>query len=591
MESPRGDLHSGDVINKMKFRPLPPPPRPPRESRKKDRKDPRDEFDDKHDRDDGAEKIGYDLHLNGDYDVEKHTEKCIEVEVSTQTDPLPDDFCCEEFEITDDMKVIEPRVGRTLQDILGDEPDQQEDDSLSKSIQRFREAGQRSFSERSRGSTADRSRASLGSRPTTPNAIVFEKRVPTPIPGSHGGETMLEASITVLPIDDLDYDEEEQDKVDEPKEAEHQIEEPVQEEEPRLITDHLLVECESVHGMTDDQKEESLAKEEISLREEELAKEESPPKAPPRKRPSITVESSPPAEEPEQTKEIAVLPTTLDVAPQPEMQVERPPPLPSKLSIADLEVERLSVHELQAGNITVSQLQSSLVKTDELECKSSNVPPSLELPPGLIDEIIRRVRSSESESHTVETQTIDKPPESPTTPAAPTTPESPLPPRPPLPQQQPEDSHQPPSFQTEYMQYSVPPPSFYTLRDPSEGELHHSSAHRRRRHHRRRDSSSDEESHKEHRRSRHSTRSPEPTIAQLGGQLLHACGNSLMHSMNQIVNILRANEKEGNDRNLSTAIILVIFVTIGFLLLGISGNKNIHHHHWDYFNPPDNKGR
>lgn len=64
-----------------------------------------------------------------------------------------------------------------------------------------------------------------------------------------------------------------------------------------------------------------------------------------------------------------------------------------------------------------------------------------------------------------------------------------------------------------------------------------------------------------------------------------------MHSMNQIVNILRANEKEGNDRNLSTAIILVIFVTIGFLLLGISGNKNIHHHHWDYFNPPDNKGR
>ncbi|XP_050336800.1 uncharacterized protein LOC126763383 isoform X1 [Bactrocera neohumeralis] len=225
-ESPR-DLQSGEIINKMKFRPLPPPPRPPREKRQRaeSKSSAHSAFVSLHERDFADDKIATsstaDSYDPTDVDLEEEETRLPEVEVSTQTDPLPDDFECEEFEITEDMRIIEPRINnlrKTLDELLREEELKikaaeeaaaaplTEEEQLTRGLQRFRDANQRSMSERSRASSqADRSKSQ--SRPPTPSAVVIERRISTPIP-SQQAETMLEASLIVRPIDDLDLEEE-----------------------------------------------------------------------------------------------------------------------------------------------------------------------------------------------------------------------------------------------------------------------------------------------------------------------------------------------------------------------------------------------
>ncbi|BFF97983.1 uncharacterized protein DMAD_06266 [Drosophila madeirensis] len=213
-ESPRSNLQSGEVINKMKFRPLPAPPRPPREKRStRAGSNALDSYEDSEQVASSSQADSYDQ--QGEF----------EVEVSTQTDPLPDDFVCEEFEITEDMKIIEPRrangsAAKTLEDLLRSVETQQdevdsvrvltEDEQLAKGLQRFRDANQRSMSERSRASSqADRSKSL--SRPQTPSsAVVIERRVPTPslVAGEEQDATVL-ASLIVRPISAADLADDE----------------------------------------------------------------------------------------------------------------------------------------------------------------------------------------------------------------------------------------------------------------------------------------------------------------------------------------------------------------------------------------------
>ncbi|KAM7356348.1 uncharacterized protein ACRADG_002129 isoform 3-T5 [Cochliomyia hominivorax] len=197
------NLQSGEVINKMKYRPLPPPPRPPREKRQRSISK-------------GSEALqDYRSHDNDDV-VDGHNDEVEEVEACTQTDPLPDDFVCEEFEITDDMKIIEPRVrpSKTVEELLQEELEKElnvnhqviDSEQLAKGLQRFRDANQRSLSERSRASSqADRSKSL--SRPQTPSAILVERQSSTPI--QKDNREVVEASLVVRPIDDLELEEEE----------------------------------------------------------------------------------------------------------------------------------------------------------------------------------------------------------------------------------------------------------------------------------------------------------------------------------------------------------------------------------------------
>ncbi|XP_062708057.1 titin isoform X3 [Aedes albopictus] len=145
----------------------------------------------------------------------------------------------------------------------------------------------------------------------------------------------------------------------------------------------------------------------------------------------------------------------------------------------------------------------------------------------------------------------------------------------------------------EYLPYSLPPQPFYPTRNLSDDEAAYPQApHRRRRHHRsRRESTSEEEIPREPRKQRHGTRSPEPSIPALGSQLIRACGTSIRETGDELMTILRASSKDENKRDLHIALIILIVIVAGLMALGMSGEQSVHHHHWDYFNPPGNSGR
>lgn len=183
-------------MKKMKDRPLPAPPRPKREN-KKHKKDDADD-DNKFDKDDDAEKVVEPLTIETDIEQRiidaqrmslelpsrdslprqdsdfSEPERVIEVEVSTQTDPVPDeDFTCDEELDIEEFLSSDGKM-KTLEDILKEEQEAEmerarqlaEAENLSRGIQRFRDSSQRSMSEKSRTS-ADRSRSL--SRPITPS--------------------------------------------------------------------------------------------------------------------------------------------------------------------------------------------------------------------------------------------------------------------------------------------------------------------------------------------------------------------------------------------------------------------------------------
>lgn len=256
--------------------------------------------------------------------------------------------------------------------------------------------------------------------------------------------------------------------------------------------------------------------------------------------------------------------------------------LPNRLHLSNLEIDSLSVSSLLAGRIVASEIDSNTIVTNELECKASHNlanTKSLEFPPGFIEEIVERVRSAERA--TVQSEQAQQPKEGNESQKPKTDDEEAAPARPPLP------------VRFDYPEFtSAVPPSFYQLRDLSEEEgVHPQTPHRRRRHqNKRKDSTSEEDYQRDHRSKSRSGAPSDQSIASLGGQFVRACGNALRDSGGQLMEILRASSKDENKRDLHIAIIILIIIVAGLILMGI-GEKPVHHHHWDFFNPPDSHGR
>lgn len=629
----------------MKYRPLPPPPRPPRDRKSRHPYETQDKFD----HDGGGEKMIpatleelafeaserilpttlEDISRISSQDVEEIEE----VERATQTDPLPDDFCCEEFEISDDMKVLEPSFpprSKTLEDILKEEQQAEldrakqiaDEECLTKGIQKFREANQRSYSERSKGSTADRPKTP-SSRPITPSAIVVEKKVLL-------STIETDAKLIVRPVDEqsnvprIDSLEDDSDI--------RYIEETVDTEDERIVNEAIRryklleedlrepspVPEETIHhskqpSPTPPPRESRTKREEekpptippkptaeaLEIREEDIFEEELP-LPPPRRRSSASESITSPAQ--------STIVTEMDtIQEQRILTAASDPPLEilpgGRLHITELEVENLSVNALQAGRILVSDLQAISINSQDLDCKSGNlVVKGIELPPGFIEELVDRVRTSEREANQqqqilqqeqqqsqqsetstekpaeLKEKTVSSPKEEPDPPARPPPPQS--------------------LYPSDYAPYSIPPPSFYQLRNYSDEPEHLLPPHsptspRRRRPHRKRDESTSEEDYqRDQRRSRHGTRSPEPSITELSGQLIRACSSAVGRTSSRIINAIRSRNKDDTSRqDINIGLILLIVIVAVLMMLGMGADRAVHHHHWDYFNPPDNDAR
>jgi hypothetical protein len=678
-------LQSGEILSKMKDRPLPPPPRPPRE-----RKQPKHRFENQQNDDDDCDGGGERIRIPDSASESDVLSQYIEeVEVSTQTDPLPDDFQCEEFEITSDMRTITPTQSKSNfnhdneNQILNTTPAYHEnhssiasndDDCLTRGIQRFRESSQRSYSEKSRGSTSKPS-----SRPTTPALITLEKKISTT---SDNFDQTVSATLLVQPLeltDGRDEDEIMEEMIREEEEQERLREQTLQDEKQKILEEeerqqimreHFMEESKRIEQqqrfeeemrqikeqrqaedrkreeqrkVAEEQKHEEAVKkieEEIRREEENRKKTEEDQK---REQEIVQTDSNVDVTEkqqqfeehreniirsnllseqkPKETKadsfdkslveelDLQVVENDQPIAPprrktSGEEQQQRLTGQQQiealethRLHLSSLEIDRLNVSALHADRIMASELETVSITTQNINCVSGNLASRTvdDLPVGFIEEIVERVREHQHQEQiklSKETPQKDEPVNN-LDPHIPKLPEDRQgPPRPPLPPQ--------PYFHPDYLPYSMPPPSFYQLRNYSDEEpnhQHHPSppSHRRKRHQRKRDSTSEEDYQKEHEKNKRSNRptthSPEPTFTELSGQLVRRCANNVNDFGQQLMAILRASSKDENRRDLHVALIILIVIFAGLIMLGYTTNKAIHHHHWDYFNPPGSEGR
>lgn len=111
---------------------------------------------------------------------------------------------------------------------------------------------------------------------------------------------------------------------------------------------------------------------------------------------------------------------------------------------------------------------------------------------------------------------------------------------------------------------------------------------------------SDEDAYRrQSREEHHNKRSQESpaSIVDISGQLIRLCGNALcstIHSAgDSMADFIRSLIKNQNEKEKDLGLVLVILITIiaSLMMLVFNGDRSIHHHHWDYFNPPDNSGK
>lgn len=502
------DLQSGAIVKKMKDRPLPPPPRPDRTlpRRKKDdqlkednddNSKPSDDFDH---RDGGAERITA-IDVTSATDVQQQL-SFDEVDISTQTEPLPDDFVCEELDISADMKTITPTQSKTLEEILKEEQEaeferaqqQVAEISLTRGLQRFRDANQRSISEKSWASR---------DRPKTPSSIQLSSAQRLNV----GGTTQLNDEASKPSTEkrrDVKGDDDNRNVVEDepPRDNDTKILNlEIKQPSPELQEEGKAMSEETEEFVQNVNSEIERRTQQLENIIDRLSSEGSPPPvAPPRRKSS--------AGDPHLINDLS-----------------------NRLQLADLEVHSLNVNELNAGNITADNITT----TERGHGYESNR--RGEIPQEVIDQITERILSSDQMQSRTTTQS------------------------------------QPPTgffaIPTEYLN-SIPPPSFYQLRDPTEATTEEGA------------NKTIESDPKEGT----STESP-PSVVRLGGQFLSACGSAFMRNMRDLIKTLPSSlTNEENRRDVNVILLILIIIIVCLMAFAMGGSRTIHHHHWDFYNPP-----
>lgn len=572
-------------------RPLPAPPRPPREKRRRRKTNVDKKFDD----DGDAEMVEM---VAGSFDdSEFSTREFVGAEMATQTSLDIDDLYLNEDVPADDE--ITEQYTKTVEEILRGSDTQTNqtktpsDDNLMKGIQKFRESNQRSYSERSRASTERQS-----SRPITPSTLLIEQRIArSPI--------RTDAALIMQPINDPAHPDYRTDSaeseyvpyVDEIDDTQ------IDTEDERIIDaairryQYHMLSSESNEHSSDRKDSPPKTTNETNVETDKKSTIEVP-QPPPRRKSSASTSQI--------TETITVSlaePETLSVASTQELN-RFTPDLVNDLSAENLDPTHTPIESLTVVNFQAANPDHNNGQKPDTKVVSSN----FQITPEVMREIIERVRETmpvqtpDSQStHAVEGVPIDpevnrfdepisKNNENQTEPKEETKQIDEPPERPPTP--------------TNYTVTTEIPASFYRLRtgiSEDESSIPPSAIpkHRPRKLNRRPESSSDEECSRRHHHHHvhHPARGQDLSIADLSGQLIRACGRALSSSLNtaghSLFDFLRSLTKNQDDqqKDLSLVLLIIIIIVASLMMLGISGDRSVHHHHWDYFNPPDNIGR
>lgn len=555
------NLQSGEVVSKMKDRPLPPPPRPPRGPKRKKTSEKIEQESLK------VERRSVSSPENSQENLD--TLDVIEIEVSTQTDPLPDDV---DFELGMDEN-LDISMSSSLRDIVDEDSILGKVHDKASALQQISRPVSRSEKSLKLSDPKTSELSKLNHERTSPTVILVEKRVSSPTRINEREEILTEASLTVQPID-----------ID-------QSQIPDVPPLPRIRSTQI----ESSKTVTAPESENALEKVSDAVRDIQLDN-------------LVT----------------------------------------QRLQVRDLDVGRLNVSELQATKILVSDIEGMTLNVNELDSKSGHISVSgIEFSQSVIDEIVKKfaeistsiipppqahppqepllqtpqqpqaqdtVETFKPVNKEEETQT-DTPPEMTTQTAtiteeqfiAPqpssicleTNEETSVPPqRPPPPDLTPllysylqditastSSSHLRPFPHREQRQLSEshdpqhqtpPPPARRSKRKPA--VLHSES------------SSDDGKPRPSPRRLPPPVRIHEPTITEAGAQFLRVCQSSISRTFRNIFNVFMSYINRTEDkRDVQMAMVIFLVLIAGLIMFGISDSRTIHHHHWEFFNPPDGK--
>ncbi|CAK1553980.1 unnamed protein product [Leptosia nina] len=536
MDDTHKDLKSGDILSKMKDRPLPPPPRPPRGPKKKKRSI------------DGIDELALIVDVSSTLckadspylSSELQQNNIVEIEVSTQTDPLPDDV---DFDLEENLNIS---FSSSLKDLVNE-------DSMVGKLSDKTGSRPTSRSEKSL-KLSDPKISGLGC--SSPTVILVEKRVSSPTMINEKDELITEASLTVQHID-----------IDETE---------IPEVPP-------------------------------------LPKSRIPSSITPQ--PSVRAQSSRALER---------------VTTDPSRDVQLDNLITQRLQVRDLDVGRLNVTELQASKILVSDIEGMTLHVNELDSKSGHISVNgIEFSQSVIDEIakkfaemsavsfmqpstsaqptlIQESTSTKPENREEETQTettqseekldVETLKSNLTTPA-------PAPPQSIIEETTPPQRPPPPDLTPllfSYLQDIAPPPtSIYFPRNARESQFtefpeHHTPAPPLRRT-KRKPAAAPSESSSDDTRPRPSprrmplpVRSQEPTITEAGAQFLRVCHNSVSRVVRNIFNSFMNYVHGAQDkRDVQMAMVICLVLVAGLIMFGLSDSRAVHHHHWEFFNPPD----
>lgn len=566
-DEPNRNLQSGEVLKKMKDRPLPAPPRPPRKSR------PLKDIT-------SLENIPQTSQQSDKLNLE-------ETEVSTQTEPLPDDFICEELVQEPTDKIMIP--------------------SLTKD------------------NTLDEDKRVVERRLITPTTYTYEETIThgsilvEPLNGAKilpDSELQNTAKERVVPISQLSDDEtssipEDFKKLsDSPQEqtSQHQtitaqpvIPEVIKTQKlqvtdldvdtlnvNKLVADRIIcsdIESDKIQATDITSKNAALKIGDISLPPgviEEIIKSLSSREQPQ----ELKLQSS---EKVEEKKTPITEDTTDEVCKLPKKEI------PTNDTINNSSERGASIEHLE-------KLTNIDNKTDDVPEQSSNSEEIPELCQLSTSEIDERIHSSAESLKKDYPETKEETPPIPppransehahsrlikqTNEAATSPPQDII-----LePEVDDEPPPRPPEPQLEYIP-SQPPASFYALKAQKYVDENIPVAPRRKRHtrSRARSKSSSEDSSTTRVSRRFPRRYSEVPLSQLSGQLIRACGNEINQSLKRLITYFTNNVLGNVDgtQDLNVMILIVLVLIAGLVLLGYGNEKTVVHlHHWEYFNPP-----
>lgn len=585
VEEVHKDLQSGEVVSKMKDRPLPPPPRPPRGSRKsKKDKDASDEPEQNF-----IIETESKIEISTSYPAEEDKGRIVEIEVSTQTDPLPDDV---DFELGMDEN-LDVSVSSSLRDIIDE--DSIVGKSNSKIIESPRFSRPTSRSEKSLKLSdpkiSELSKSTIGR--TSPTVILVERRVSSPTRINERDEMLTEASLTVLHID-----------VEESQ---------IPEVPPLPMSRGVSSDRKSTKNMAPPFEERALERVTgvSSTRDVQLD--------------NLA------------TQRLQVRDLDVDRLNVSELQA-------SKILVSDIEGMTLQVSELdsKSGHISVSGIEFSQTVIDEIVKKFAEITTTQAaahthdlIPPQrpisreeqtqteeyqlqtksqeLVLEEAEPLRACQQQEQTAEIQSLQPPKFEEHLSTQPSNAEEkktapPPPPRPPVvedttvPPQRPPPPDLTPLLYSYLQDLSLPPPSLYVNRGLSERPFteFHESQHqtpppptrrikRKPAAHHSESSSDEDRTHPSPRRMPPPVRSHEPTIVEAGAQFLRVCHNSVSRTIRHIFNSLMSYISGAEDKkDVQMALVIFLVLIAGLIMFGLSDSRTVHHHHWEFFNPPDN---